>query len=69
LLRLALFFHELRRRIGARCEVEIGRTIPFEQLAHLRDRKALVETLRQATYGLAVPQTLAQHLLRDGSDT
>jgi putative hemolysin len=69
LLRLALFFHELRLKIGARCEVEIGQAISFDQLAHFRDRKALVETLRQATYGLAVPQTLAQHLLRDGSDT
>ena len=69
LLRLALFFHELRRRIGARCEVEIGRTIPFEQLANLRDRKALVATLRQATYGLAARADMAQQLLRDRADT
>ena len=69
LLRLALFFHELRLKIGARCEVEIGRPIPFDRLAHLRDRKALVEALRQATYGLAAPRALAQQLLRDGADT
>ncbi len=69
LLRLALFFHELRRRIGARCEVEIGQTIPFDQLAHLRDRKALVETLRQATYGLAARADMAQQLLRNRADT
>ena len=62
-LRLALFFHELRRRIGARCEVEIGQVVPFERLAHFRDRQALVEALRQATYGLAEPGDMAQHLL------
>jgi putative hemolysin len=62
--RLALFFHELRGKIGARCDVTIGETIPFDQLAHLTDRQALVEALRAATYSLNDSKHLAQDLLR-----
>ena len=58
-LRLALFFHELSRRIGAVCEVEVGAVIAFEQLAHLRDRQALVGVLRDATYSLNESKGLA----------
>lgn len=50
-LRLALFFHEARRRIGAVMPVEIGEAIPFERLAGL-DRQALTSELRRATYAL-----------------
>lgn len=50
-LRLALFFHEARRRIGAVMPVEIGAAIPFERLATL-DRQALNLELRRATYAL-----------------
>lgn len=50
-LRLALFFHEARRRIGSVLPVEIGETIQFEQLAGL-DRQALTSELRRATYEL-----------------
>ena len=52
-LRLALFFHEVRRRIGARFDVRIGETISFDQLAPLTDRKALTQVLRAATYALS----------------
>ena len=58
-LRLALFFHELSRRIGALCEVEVGEVIAFERLAHLRDRQALVGVLRDATYSLNKSKSLA----------
>ncbi len=58
-LRLALFFHELSRRIGARCEVEIGEVIDFERLATLKDRRALVQHLREATYSLNESKRLA----------
>ena len=58
-LRLALFFHELSRRIGARCEVEIGEVIDFERLADFTDRQALVAALRDATYSLDNSNPLA----------
>jgi putative hemolysin len=58
-LRLALFFHELSRRIGGRCEVEIGNVIAFERLAPLKDRQALVAALRDATYSLSESKPLA----------
>jgi putative hemolysin len=50
-LRLALFFHEARRRIGGVMPVEIATAIPFERLAGL-DRQALTFELRRATYEL-----------------
>jgi len=58
-LRLALFFHELSRRIGARCDVEIGKVIDFERLADFKDRQALVAALRGATYSLDNSNPLA----------
>jgi len=63
-LRLALFFHELNRKIGARCDVEIGETIAFERLASFKDRAALVQALRDETYSLAASKALARDLLR-----
>jgi putative hemolysin len=62
--RLARFFHELRGKIGARCDVTIGETIPFHHLEHLTERQALVEALRAATYSLNDSKHLAQDLLR-----
>ena len=52
-LRLSLFFHEVRRRIGTPFPVEIGETIPYEELAAIASRRHLVDTLRQRTYALA----------------
>jgi putative hemolysin len=63
-LRLALFFHELNRKVGARCDVEIGETIAFERLAPFKDRAALVQALRDETYSLAESKALARDLLR-----
>ncbi len=51
--RLGLFFHELRSKIGARCDVVIGDTIPFTRLADFSERQALVAVLRTATYQLS----------------
>ena len=66
--RLALFFHELRRKIGARCDVVIGETITFDRLAPITDRHALVEVLRAATYSLAHSKGLASDLREAAAD-
>jgi hypothetical protein len=39
-------------RIGTEIEAHVGRVLPFESLAALDDPKALVEHLREVTYGL-----------------
>lgn len=50
-LRLGLFFHEVRRRIGAPFPVEIGGTATFDTFAHM-DRAALTKELRTRVYDL-----------------
>ncbi len=55
-IRLALFFHELRRRIGTALEVEIGETIAWEELAAIKDRAALTSVLRSRTLQLGYPR-------------
>jgi putative hemolysin len=51
-LRVSLIFHEVRSRIGATLPVVIGAPIPFEALAHIRDRQALADDLRARAYAL-----------------
>ena len=51
-LRLGLFFHEVRRRIGAPFPVEIGEAATFDAFANL-DRVGLLTHLRALVYGLA----------------
>ena len=51
-LRLGLFFHEVRRRIGARFPVEIGEVAAFAAVSHL-DRAALLTHLRALVCGRA----------------
>ena len=51
-LRQGLFFHEVRRRIGAPFPVSIGDAAPFESFA-LMDRAALLKELRARVYALA----------------
>ncbi len=52
-LRLALFFSETRRSVGAAIDVEIGDPIEPETLSHLPNRKDVTRYLRQKTYALA----------------
>ncbi|HWG04232.1 MAG TPA: lysophospholipid acyltransferase family protein [Beijerinckiaceae bacterium] len=52
-LRMALLFREVKNRIGTALSVEIGDPIPFSALAAIKDRQALINHLRQATYALA----------------
>jgi putative hemolysin len=55
-LRISLIFHEVKARIGTALPVVIGAPIPFAALAPIRDRQALSDHLRDATYALAVPE-------------
>ena len=52
-VRLALLFHEIRRRIGTALPIRFGDVIAYEELAGLRDRKALVNELRRRSEALA----------------
>lgn len=57
-LRLSLVFRETARRIGSRLKVRVGAPIPFEEIAHIEDRGALVMELRKRTFGLARPEDI-----------
>ena len=52
-LRLSLVFRETARRIGTSLKVRVGRPVPFDEIAHLEDRTALVQELRKRTFDLA----------------
>ena len=52
-LRLSLIFHEVKARIGAILQVEIGAPISFEALKATKDRQVLADELRVRTYALA----------------
>jgi putative hemolysin len=52
LLRLALFFHELRRHIGKDVRVEIGVPVLFGDLPKFEGRQMLSDHLQQATKNL-----------------
>ncbi|MBX9760728.1 MAG: lysophospholipid acyltransferase family protein [Beijerinckiaceae bacterium] len=51
-LRLGLFFHEVRRRIGTPFPVAIGAFAPWEAFAHM-DRDALMSALRARVHALS----------------
>jgi putative hemolysin len=51
-LRLSLLFNEVRNKIGSALTVRIGAPVPFTELSHLADHKALAGHLRRATYEL-----------------
>ncbi len=53
-LRLSLIFHEVKSRIGTTLPVAIGAPIPFEEIAHIKDRQALADHLKARTYALAL---------------
>ena len=52
-LRISLIFHEVRSRIGTALPVVIGAPIPYAELAAIKDRQALADTLRDRVYALA----------------
>ena len=51
-LRLSLFINEVHRKIGDRIIVRVGEMQPFEELAAIKDRQALVDKLFLDTYAL-----------------
>lgn len=55
-LRLALVFREVKRRMGSVLPVEIGATLTPEALKAGGKRSALMDFLREKTYGLAPPK-------------
>jgi putative hemolysin len=52
-LRLSLLVREFARLSGKTIEVRIGRTLAWDAIAPLRDRKALLEELKRAVFDLA----------------
>jgi putative hemolysin len=52
-LRLSLLLKEAHDRIGTHVAFRIGKRIPFEDLATIRDRRELMKSLRDRTYALA----------------
>lgn len=52
-LRLALFLHEAKNKIGTRIKVRIGDPIPYESVRHIKDRQQLLDFLRNKTFSLA----------------
>lgn len=55
MLRLALFFHELRRHIGKDVRVEIGDALAFDDLPEFVSRQAMADHLQQITQDLRDP--------------
>ena len=53
-MRLSLLFKEVRDRIGSTVRVRLGEIVPYERLAALGDRTAIMRALRDMTYALAV---------------
>ena len=51
-LRLGLLLYETKNKMGRKIQVEIGDPIPFEEIAHIRDRDALLGFLRERTLAL-----------------
>lgn len=50
--REALLFKEVANKIGTDIGLTIGDTIPFDEIAHIKDRRELIEHLRTITYEL-----------------
>ena len=68
-LRLSLIFHEVKARIGTSLPVAIGAPIPFEEIAHIKDRQALADHLKAVTYALArhAPRPAPEHKESSGA--
>jgi putative hemolysin len=59
-LRMSLLFHEVANKIGSHQRIEIGDLVPYEELAPLRDRAALIDELRRRVYALHPTPKLAE---------
>lgn len=51
-LRLSLLFKEIHDRIGSEVHVRVGEVVPFDQIAPIADRQAVMNHLRDITYAL-----------------
>lgn len=51
-LRLSLLLNEVRNKIGREINLSIGDPIAYRQIAHLKDRQALLDYLREVTFSL-----------------
>ena len=51
-LRLPMFIREFRRSVGRRLVARVGDVVPFEQLKHGKDRKALMAELSDLVHAL-----------------
>jgi len=47
-----MLIHELNRLRGKTVDVLLGDPIPYEDIAHIKSRKALISHLREHTYAL-----------------
>lgn len=59
-LRLSLLLNEVRNKIGKKVLISIGEPIPYESIAHLKDRQLLLDHLRERTEALStkIPDVL-----------
>ena len=51
-LRLSMLLHEVKNKIGKPIYLEIGDAIPYEEMAHIRDRQKLLDHLWKVTHDL-----------------
>ncbi|MEL6250461.1 MAG: lysophospholipid acyltransferase family protein [Bacteroidota bacterium] len=51
-LRLSMLLHEVKNKIGKPIYLEIGDPIPYEEVAHIRDRQKLLNHLWKVTHDL-----------------
>ena len=54
-LRLSMLIREFRRAVGQKLVARVGDVIPFEDLKHGRDRRALIAELYERVHALAPP--------------
>jgi putative hemolysin len=55
-LRLSLLLNEVRNKVGQDVHLSIGDPIPFEGIAHFKDRQKLLDHLREITYAQGAEQ-------------
>ncbi|WP_072377546.1 1-acyl-sn-glycerol-3-phosphate acyltransferase [Hyphomicrobium sp. NDB2Meth4] len=55
-LRLSLLIREFRRAVGTRLTAHVGDVVPFDELEHRSDRRALIAELYQRVHALALPE-------------